>query len=72
MILSLSRQVLLLIPALLILPVYFGLHGVFFAGPVADFGSVLLTGTWLWFELRHLNLKHQETQGIDPELTGAE
>ena len=61
MILSLSRQVLLLIPALLILPRLFGLNGVFYAGPVADFGSSVITGTWLFFELRHLDRKHNES-----------
>lgn len=60
MILSLSRQVLLLIPALLILPRYFGLNGVFYAGPVADFGSSVVTGIWLYFELKHLDRKHNE------------
>jgi putative MATE family efflux protein len=57
MILSLSRQVLLLIPALLILPRFFGLDGVFAAGPVADLGSAILTGTWLFFEMRNLGRK---------------
>lgn len=62
MALSLSRQVLILIPALLILPRYFGLDGVFLAGPVADFLSSLVTGVWLLWELRHLDAKHAEMQ----------
>lgn len=66
MILSLSRQVLLLIPALLILPRYFGLNGVFYAGPVADFGSSVITGIWLYFELKHLDRKHSESL-VGPE-----
>lgn len=41
-ILSLSRQVLFLIPALLILPPIFGLNGVWAAMPVSDVVSVLL------------------------------
>ncbi|NLW46228.1 MAG: MATE family efflux transporter [Firmicutes bacterium] len=61
MILSLSRQVLLLIPALLILPRFFGLNGVYYAGPVADFGSSMITGIWLYFELKQLDRKHNET-----------
>jgi len=60
MILSLSRQVLLLIPALLILPRYFGLVGVFLAGPVSDLGSSLLTGFWLYLEMRGLSSKRAE------------
>lgn len=62
MILSLSRQVLVLIPALLILPRFFELDGVFLAGPVADFVSSVITATWLLWELKHLNAKHAEMQ----------
>lgn len=58
MILSLSRQVFLLIPCLLILPEFFGLDGVFASGPVSDFGSSLLTGTFYLLEIRKLNRKH--------------
>lgn len=53
-VLSLSRQVLLLIPALLILPRFFGLNGVFYALPVSDAGSTILTGILLWRELSNL------------------
>ena len=62
MILSLSRQVLLLIPALLILPRFFGINGVFYAGPVSDFGSSVITGVWLFLEMKHLDRKHGERQ----------
>ncbi|HOP58805.1 MAG TPA: MATE family efflux transporter [Bacteroidales bacterium] len=41
--LSLTRQVLFLIPALLILPRFLGLDGVWLGGPVSDFSSSLLT-----------------------------
>ena len=59
MFLSLSRQVLLLIPALIVLPHFWGLDGVWFAGPLADLGSSILTGIWLFFELRSLDLKQK-------------
>lgn len=42
-ILTLSRQVIFLIPALLILPPVFGLTGVWGAMPVADFFSIIIT-----------------------------
>lgn len=60
--LSLSRQVLLLIPAMLILPRYFGLDGVLYAGPLSDIISSIITGLFLLFELRHLESKHQDMQ----------
>ncbi|HNX43224.1 MAG TPA: MATE family efflux transporter [Bacteroidales bacterium] len=41
--LSLTRQVLFLIPALLVMPHFFGLNGVWLSAPVADFSSSLLT-----------------------------
>ena len=59
--LMLSRQVLLLIPMVLILPRFFGLDGVWMAMPVSDFLSSLITGTALFFELRHLDDRHQQT-----------
>jgi putative MATE family efflux protein len=62
MILMLSRQVILLIPAVMILPRFFGLDGVWAALPTADFGSFLWTSVWLLFELRHLRDKHLETE----------
>lgn len=54
MLLMLSRQVLLLIPAALILPLFFGLDGVWAALPTSDFGASLLTGICLLVELREL------------------
>jgi putative MATE family efflux protein len=67
MILSLSRQVLFLLPALLFLPKFFGLYGVFWAGPTADLFSSVVTGLWLFFELKHLDRRHQETCQLEPE-----
>ena len=59
--LSLSRQILLLIPAVIVLPRFFGLNGVWAALPTADLGSSILTGIWLLLELRHLHRRHVET-----------
>lgn len=52
--LSLTRQVLLLIPALLILPHFFGLNGVWLSSPVADFSSSLLTLTVLQWQMKKI------------------
>jgi putative MATE family efflux protein len=60
MLLMLSRQVLLLIPAILILPRFFGLLGIYYAVPLSDLGSALLTGIWLARELRKLGRQHEE------------
>ncbi|ABR47322.1 MATE efflux family protein [Alkaliphilus metalliredigens QYMF] len=58
MILSLSRQVLILIPALLILPRFYGLNGVFMAAPLADLVASIITGLWLMKELQGLDAAH--------------
>lgn len=53
--LSLSRQVLILIPAIIILPRFFQLDGIFYAGPLADILSALLTTFWVIREVHKLN-----------------
>lgn len=53
-ILSLSRQVIIFIPLVLILPHFWGLDGVWRASPLSDLGAFLLTVIWLWYEIRQL------------------
>lgn len=53
-ILALSRQVLIFIPLLLILPHYFGLQGVWWSAPLSDLGAFIFTGAWLLIELKQL------------------
>lgn len=59
---SLSRQVLFLIPAVLTLPRFFGLTGVFLAGPTADTLAALVTGAFLVRELRALSQYQPEAR----------
>jgi len=59
--LMLSRQVFLLIPLVLILPKFFQLDGVWMALPVSDGVSSVVTGACLFYELRRLDNRHQET-----------
>lgn len=54
MLLSLSRQVMILIPALLILPRFFGVTGILYAGPLSDLISSGITGVFIARELKHL------------------
>lgn len=56
-ILSLSRQVIIFVPLVLILPRFFGLEGIWLSAPLADIGAFILTVTWLWLELRSLTRK---------------
>ncbi len=54
-ILGLSRQVFIFIPVLLILPRIWGLEGVWWSAPVSDLGAFILTGVWLWYEIKRLD-----------------
>lgn len=58
--LSMLRQVIVLIPLLLILPKFFGLTGVWFAGPIADLTASLMTAFFLFNEMRHLDEGHTQ------------
>jgi putative MATE family efflux protein len=53
-ILSLSRQVIFLIPLLLILPRFFAVNGVWYAFPIADGFAILLSSVLLIREIRSL------------------
>ena len=55
MLLSLSRQVIILIPALIILPRLFQLTGVWMAGPVSDLVSSIITASFLIKDLKQLD-----------------
>ena len=65
------RQLLLLIPLLLILPLFFGLDGILYAGPCADIGSALIVFAFIWPEMRKLNrLVQQEERTRGPREPG--
>lgn len=61
MLLSLSRQVMILIPALLILPRFFGVTGIFYAGPLSDLISSGITGVFIARELKHLGNSNEDS-----------
>ena len=56
-IMSLSRQGFFLIPLLIILPKFFGINGVLYAGPVADFSACVLALSMVMVNFRHLSSK---------------
>jgi putative MATE family efflux protein len=53
--LSLTRQVLFLIPALLILPPMIGLKGIWLSGPLADFSSSIFTFLVMKWQVKKLS-----------------
>lgn len=60
--LSLSRQVIVLLPLLLILPHFLNLTGVWMAGPTADFLASLITALFIYRELKHLGKASLKTK----------
>lgn len=63
-VLSMLRQLLLLIPLLLLLPVFFGLDGILYAGPAADIGSAVIVFLFVVPEMKKLGRR------IEPEQAG--
>lgn len=54
MFLGLTRQLLILVPLLIILPRFYGLDGVLYALPISDMVSAVITVIWLSMEMRNL------------------
>ena len=63
-VLSLSRQIIILIPAMLILSAAFGVTGLLYAGPVADGLAFVLAVILLAFEVKHLNANSKISENI--------
>ncbi|HPG47863.1 MAG TPA: polysaccharide biosynthesis C-terminal domain-containing protein, partial [Petrotogaceae bacterium] len=61
MFLTLLRQLIVLIPMVIILPLFFGLNGIWYAVPMSDGISTMLTTVFMYFELKELNKKITET-----------
>lgn len=58
--LSLTRQLLMVIPFLLILPHFFGVDGVWFSMPAADLMSTITVAVMIFFQLRKFNQASQK------------
>lgn len=63
--LTIIRQIVFLIPALLILPEYFGLNGVWYSMPASDGGALLVTCFFAMRELKKLARQISDTKSID-------
>ena len=60
MIVSLTRQILFLLPLILILPVFMGIDGVMYGGPIADLAAAVIT---IWFVFRQFqDMKQKESE----------
>lgn len=66
-ILSISRQIVLLIPAMIILGNIFGVHGVLSAGPIADGIAFMIALILIIREVRKLGKRSQESQALESD-----
>lgn len=68
-VLSMLRQLLLLVPLILILPLFLGLNGILFAGPIADMSSAVIVTLFVIPEMkklnRHIKEKDEETEEME-------
>lgn len=62
-ILSLSRQVLILIPCLLILPLFWGVDGVWYSMPISDITASIIAGTMLYAQFKQFK-QHAIQSGL--------
>jgi hypothetical protein len=67
-----SRQLLFLIPCLLIIPRIFGLNGLWAAYPVADTLAIILALIWTGIEFRELGLPINLRSFLNTEATATE
>lgn len=63
--LTLSRQILFLIPVAIILSKKFGVMGVLYAGPVADGVAIIISIILLVIQMKQLNVSQEETTELE-------
>lgn len=66
--LSLTRQVIFLLPLLLVLPIFFGLDGAMYAGPLADTVAAVLSGVMVVKEFRNMRKIEQRAVAVPNEM----
>lgn len=66
--LSLTRQVIFLLPLLLVLPIFFGLDGAMYAGPLADTVAAALSGVMVVKEFRNMRKIEQRAVAVPNEM----
>ena len=57
---SLTRQLLYLLPGLVLLPPHFGLDGIWMSMPISDFFAFVTAAVILWWYIRKLKRQHRE------------
>lgn len=66
---TLSRQIIFLIPAAVVLPIYMGVTGVLWSGPVADGLAFILSFALIGYEMKKLSRMESEKKAENMEIT---
>lgn len=59
---ALTRQVIFLVPLVIVLPVFFGIDGIMYAGPIADIAAFLLAVILMFLEFEKIKKLEKETE----------
>lgn len=62
--LSLTRQIIFLLPLILILPIFMGIDGVMYSAPIADFIAALLAILFVRKEFAHMKLMEKNKKEV--------
>ena len=57
---SLTRQILFLLPLIVIFPLFMGIDGVMYAGPIADAAAAIVCGYFMVRELKELSAMNRK------------
>jgi Na+-driven multidrug efflux pump len=68
-VLTLSRQVFILMPCVLILSRFLGMEGILIAGPISDVSSAVITGIFILLEAKKLGKLEREKNLAPPDLS---
>ncbi|MGN0203517.1 MAG: MATE family efflux transporter [Coprococcus sp.] len=52
--LALTRQIIFLLPLIVILPIFMGIDGIMYAGPIADLTAAVIAAIMLFYELKNM------------------
>ena len=61
---SLTRQVMFLIPLILIFPLFFGINGVMYAGPIADLAAAVVAISFAVRELKKMKNENKNCLSV--------
>ena len=62
--LSLTRQILFLLPLIIVLPLFMGIDGIMYSGPIADFIAGIVSIVMIYIEFRNIGNNRISEEGL--------